>query len=153
MLTRRSVRSERTRSRGRRRRGMSLVEVTIALAILGFGILAAAAAQLSAMKFSVTSRERTEAQYLAQQQLETFMSLPPAVLVTLDTGGIYSPAVETIGPDLSIGLSDEYQRDYMVEPNELPATTGVFTMRVRVSWTGATGNSESVVLESFRAGA
>jgi len=137
----------------RRRRGMSLVEVTIALAILGFGILAAAAAQLSAMKFSVESRERTEAQYLAQQALEAYMSMPASVLTANATGASYSAVVETLGPDLANGLSGQYQREFKITPDATAQTVGVFTISIRVSWTGNRGVSENVVLHSFRAGA
>jgi Tfp pilus assembly protein PilV len=132
---------------------MSLVEVTIALAILGFGILAAAVAQLSAMKFSVASRERTEAQYLAQQALEAYMAMPASVLATNDTGPAYSGTVETLGPDLSNGLSGQYQREFMIDADATAATIGVYTISVRVTWTGARGTSENVILQSFRAGA
>ena len=45
----------------RRQRGMSLIETMIALAILGFGVLGAAAAQITAVKFARESRLRTEA--------------------------------------------------------------------------------------------
>ena len=57
--SRRTQSANRRWSRQRGQRGVSLIEVIIALAVLAFGMLGMAAAQISAYRFSDTSRERT----------------------------------------------------------------------------------------------
>ena len=89
----------------------------------------------------------------AQQALEAYIAMPASVLATNDTGPAYSGTVETLGPDLANGLSGQYQREFMIDADATAATIGVYTISVRVTWTGARGTSENVVLQSFRAGA
>ncbi len=131
-----------------RRAGISLLEVTIALAILGFGILGAAAAQLSAMKFSSQSREHTEAQYLAQQKMEGLLLMSGTVLTGEDTGGSYTAEGSALTPDSSFEV--DYQRSWKVSPD---ANTGMFTLDVSVSWTNPRGVTQTVNLRSSKAGA
>ena len=93
------ARSPRTRGRGqlqnilrlkRRARGsagFTLVETIVALTILSVGVLGVAAGLLSAMKMSSQSRAKTEAIYLAEQQLELFRTMTVGEVVALATGG------------------------------------------------------------------
>ena len=57
--------------------GFSLLEVMIALSVLGVGIIGMLALQVTAMKLSGDSRVKTEAAFLAQQQVEIFHTMTP----------------------------------------------------------------------------
>lgn len=135
----------------RERGGFSLIEVTIALAILAFGVLAVAGAQLSALTMSRESRLRTEALYLAQQQLETFQSMPRAGLqdALADAGYPNDPA-NPIDPDPADGLVRQFNRSWTITPDA--PENGVFTIAVQVSWNDRLGRPQNVVVQSVRSG-
>lgn len=135
----------------RRRAGVSLMEVTIALTILGFGMLAGASAQLSAMKYSSESRARMEAQYLAQQQMEMLQAMTPAAITAQfpDAAVIPDPN-NPLDPDPGDGMARQYNRSWTVTRDN--PVNGVFRIDVQVSWTSTnTGNVRSVNLESLKA--
>lgn len=64
----------RVRSTGQR--GFTLIEILIAIVVLGFGILAVAAMQTSGAQGTALGRRLTDANNLASQQIELFMTLP-----------------------------------------------------------------------------
>ncbi len=126
--------------------GVSLLEVMIAMAVLGFGMLAMASAQLSAMKFSDQSRSRSDAYYLAQQQMETFRAMNRAGieverLLTAD------PA-NPIDSDPQDGRITSYTRTWEIDPDT--PETGVYRIAVTVGWTGRFGINRAVTLESYK---
>jgi len=134
----------------RRRRGMTLLEVSIALIILGFGILGVAAAQLSSLRFSDKSRARSEAHYLAQQQMEAFQSMSAAAIeaIRLDPGYPNDPA-NPIDPDPADNYVAQFFRSWTIQPNT--PETGVYTINVQVVWTGRESNSlQLVTLEGLK---
>ena len=133
----------------RRRSGVSLMEVTIALTILGFGLLAGASAQLSAMKYSSGSRARMEAQYLAQQQMEVLQAMTPAALAGFPDGAVVVDPANPIDPDVNDATARQYNRSWTVTRDNPVA--GVYRVDVQVSWTSsATGTVRTVNLESLR---
>lgn len=136
--------------RARRRAGVSLMEVTIALTILGFGMLAGASAQLSAMKYSSESRARMEAQYLAQQQMEILQAMTPAAITAqFPNGAVVADPGNPIDPDGNDGMARQYNRSWTVTRDS--PVNGVFRVDVQVSWTSAnTGSVRSVNLESLK---
>lgn len=133
----------------RRRAGVSLMEVTIALTILGFGLLAGASAQLSAMKFSSESRLRMEAQYLAQQQMEILQAMTSIGIGAFPDAVAVADPNNPIDPDPNDGLGRQYTRTWTVTRDN--PVNGVFNVLVQVSWASAnTGSVRSVNLESLK---
>jgi Tfp pilus assembly protein PilV len=137
------------RARGRTA-GVSLMEVTIALTILGFGMLAGASAQLSAMRFSSDSRARMEAQYLAQQQMEILQAMTPtAIGAAFPDGAVVADAANPLDPDPLDGMARQYNRSWVVTRDS--PVNGVFRINVQVSWTSTnTGTIRTVNLESLK---
>lgn len=128
--------------------GISLLEVTIALTILAFGLLAGASAQLSAMQFSSQSRSRTEAQYLAQQQMETLQANSSATIAAFPDAVLVADPGNPIDPDPLDGMVRQYNRTWTVT-KDIPVA-GVYNLNVQVSWTGRSGTVRSVTLESLK---
>lgn len=130
--------------------GVSLMEVTIALTILGFGMLAGASAQLSAMRYSSDSRARMEAQYLAQQQMEILQAMTPtAIGAAFPDGAVVADANNPLDPDPLDGMARQYNRSWVVTRDN--PVDGVFRIDVQVSWTSTnTGTIRTVNLESLK---
>jgi len=125
------------------------MEVTIALTILGFGLLAGASAQLSAMKFSSESRSRMEAQYLAQQQMEILQAMTTAGIAAFPNGAAVADPNNPIDPDPFDGLGRQYTRTWTVTRDSPVA--GVFRVLITISWASAnTGNVRTLNLESLK---
>lgn len=136
-------------SRGRD--GFSLTEVTIALAILAFGVLAVAGAQLSALTMSRESRLRTEATYLAQQQMESFQAMPEQGLQNALADANYpNDPANPIDPDPADALVRQFNRSWTITPDA--PENGVYTIAVRVGWNDRLGRPQNVVVQSVRSG-
>jgi len=145
------TKTNREEMRNRRRQGMTLIEVIVALAILGFGMLAMAAAQLSSLKFTDNSRERSEAYYLAQQQMEAFQVMSPSALEDVRTAATYpNDTANPLDPDAADATTAAYFRSWTITPNSPEA--GVYTVRVQVTWTGRHGINRSIAIEGYKAG-
>ncbi len=56
--------------------GFTLIEVMVALTIMTIGVLSIGVAQLSALRISSMSSRLSQAMYLAEEQMETFRSMP-----------------------------------------------------------------------------
>ena len=140
-----------TNQRHRRARaGMSLVEVAISLGILAFGVLAMSAAQLSALTMSRDSRLRTEALYLAQQQMEAFQAMPGAGLqAALADANYPNDPANPIDPDPGDADIRQFNRSWTITADA--PEPGVFTVVVQVNWLDRRGNAQVVRLESVRA--
>ncbi len=132
-----------------RKRGMSLIEVMIALAILGFGILAAAASQLSAMKFTRDSQLRTDAYYLASQQIESFQTMTGAEVSGVLALGTYpNDTLNPIDPDPNDGVLRAYTRSWSIVADT--PEPGLFEIEVTVGWTDGLGVPRSITIESYK---
>ncbi len=135
----------------KRREGFSLAEVTIALGILAFGVLAVAGAQLSALTMSRESRLRTEALYLAQQQMEAFQAMPSSGLLDALADPNYpNDPANPIDPDPADNLTRQFTRSWTIT-QDVPEP-GVFTILVQVGWNDRLGRPQNVLLEGVRAG-
>ena len=133
----------------RRSSGVSLMEVTIALTILGFGLLAGASAQLSAMRMSSDSRSRTEAQYLAQQQMETLQAMTPTIIGLFPDAVVVNDPNNPVDPDPLDALARQYNRNWTITRDS--PVPGVFRVSVQVTWVSSTtGTVRSVNLESLK---
>lgn len=131
------------------RRGFSLLEVMIAMAILGFGILAAAASQLSAMKFTRDSQLRTDAHYLASQQMETFQTMTGAeVRAVLNLGSYPNDIANPIDPDPNDAIARAYVRSWTIQENT--PESGLFAIEVTVAWTDGLGVARTITIESYK---
>ena len=129
-----------------RNSGVSLIEVVIALAILGFGMLGMAAAQISAFRFSDSSRERTLAYGLAQQQIEIFQSMSTDSIDAVIAAGPTDP-LNPIDPDVNDSAVMAFNRSWVISPNT--PEVGIYTVQVNVNWTGNAG-AQTVQLETFK---
>ena len=138
------------RGRSRRRAGLSLLEVVIALGLLGFGVLAAGAGQLAAVRFNGESRLRTEAFYLAQQQMEAFHGMSTASLDAQIALGPDTPDPSNpLDPDPTDSLARSFSRSWTVTANAPEA--GLNTVQVRVSWVDSLGRNRNVTIQSVTA--
>lgn len=133
----------------KRRRGISMIEVVIALGILAFGVLAAAAAQLSSVRFNRNSRLRTEAYYLAEQQMENFKSMTSTQLTAVLAAGSYpNDPNNPIDPDPNDNQVISFNRSWTLTADT--PEIGVYTIQVQVTWTDGFGVSRNVTLESLK---
>jgi Tfp pilus assembly protein PilV len=123
-----------------------MIEVVIALAVLGFGMLGVAAAQISAYRFSDSSRERTLAHGLAQQQIEIFQAMSTASIETIRTAGTTDP-LNPIDPDPNDNTTLAFNRTWTITPDT--PEDGVYTILVDVDWTGNAG-AQNVQIETFK---
>lgn len=130
--------------------GISLIEVTIALAILGFGMLAMATAQLSALQFTGESRNRSEAHYLAQQQMEAFQGMSRAGIEAARVAtGYPNDPTNPIDPDPQDTHASAFNRSWLITPDA--PETNVYTINVQVNWMDGLGRLRTVELEGLKA--
>ncbi len=137
------------RPREREQEGFTLLEVLIAMTIMGVGILAIGLAQLSSMKMSSKSRSLQQAMYLAQEQLDFFMSLPA------NHTDLTTPVVEFADPAGAINAFEEdpedgvaYTRTWTVEPNTPSA--GLSRITIFVNWDSAHISTQRIELQGIR---
>ena len=67
--------------------GYTLVEVLVALGILGFGLMAVATMQVTAIKTNARASGMSQGVTLAQAKAEDLMNLPYSAIVALDDDG------------------------------------------------------------------
>jgi prepilin-type N-terminal cleavage/methylation domain-containing protein len=138
------------RNRERRlQRGMSLVESMISLAILGFGVLGAAATQITAVKLAQESRLRTEAYYLAEQKMEEFRAMDgDAVTDAFNDTDYPNDSNNPLDPDPNDSQPRQFNRSWTITADSPEA--GIFTIVVEVQWTGKLGATRTVSIESIK---
>ncbi len=139
-----TIRTERQRS------GMSLTEMMISMAVLSLGILAAASAQLTAMKFTRESELRTEAYYLASQQMEAFQAMTPEQVADVADLGSYPNDVDNnpIDPDPNDDRARVFNRSWDIA-DDTPVA-GLYTITVTVSWQDGSGSQSSIDVQSIK---
>ncbi len=133
--------------RSARNRGVSMIEVMIALAVLGFGMLGVAAVQISALRATAQSRERTLAHGLAQQQLEIFQEMSSTSLETIRAAGVNDP-LNPIDPYPNDEQPMSFTRTWAITPDTPEAD--VYTILVTVAWADTRGTLRTVQLETFK---
>jgi len=133
----------------RRSAGIGLLEVTIALAILGFGMLAMASAQISAMQFAGESRNRSEAYYLAQQQMEAFQAMSTAGIEAARVDPSYpNDPNNPLDPDPLDTRAASFNRSWVITPDD--PETDVYELNVQVNWVDSRGVIRTVNIESLK---
>ncbi len=132
----------------KRAEGFTLLEVLISMAILGIGVLTIGVAQLSAIKMSSRSGHLSQAMYLAQEQMETFMAMPQsspfldiAVVDAPDPAGMID--IDPTDQDLTT-----YSRSWTVEPNT--PGNGLSRITITVTWNTASRGPTQVQLQGIR---
>jgi prepilin-type N-terminal cleavage/methylation domain-containing protein len=130
--------------------GFTLIETLAALTILAVGVLGVAAGLLSAMKMASRSREHTQAIYLAEQQLETFLIMPGADVEAMAAGGaVTEDSASPIDPDPGDDNATTYNRFWKIELDE--PENDVITITVTVSWKDDKGAGRSTELRTLKA--
>jgi type IV pilus assembly protein PilV len=132
----------------REQAGFTLLEVLFAMVILGVGILSIALAQLSSIKVSSKSRSLSQAMFLAQEQLDLFMTMPGA-------DPTFAAAVtdepDPAGPiDVNPGDADQttFTRTWTIEP--ATPTVGLARITVNIRWNAASGATHQIELQGIK---
>ena len=119
------------------------------MGILAFGLLGAAASQISVTKFNRDSRVRSDAAYLAEQQMEAFMAMDGAGIEAVRTDVNYpSDPNNPIDPDPNDSMPRSYSRSWTITPDT--PENGVYTLAVVVSWVDHLGRTHSLTLSSIK---
>ncbi len=116
--------------------GFTLLEVMVAMVVLAIGILGLAPMLVVSMQGNQSSRETTEAAYLAQDRIEQFRNqttISPIPFNETSTVGQYSRVVNVV--DLSVD-------------NTVPA--GVYRITVTVTWVDKDGTSRSASYITYK---
>ncbi len=107
-------------------RGFTLIEMMIAMLIMGIGMLTMGLAHLSSMRIASNSKQMSQAMYLAQEQLDTFLAFPPAA------GGTFQDPNNPIEVQANDQDLTSFTRSWTVT-RDTPLG-GVATVVVRVVW-------------------
>jgi len=138
-----------TMSRARRARaeGFTLLEIMITLAILGFGLLAMAAMQMTAMSGGRAGRHTTQAGVVARDQMETFQRVAWGSAQLAATAGWTAPVAVNNTPDGGAGAEQSYAVSWRVtnvDPSWLK------NVDVRVTWSEPNFAGRTLTISSTR---
>jgi prepilin-type N-terminal cleavage/methylation domain-containing protein len=128
--------------------GFTLLEVLFAMVILGVGILSIGLAQISSIKVASKSRSLSQAMFLAQEQLDLFMTMPGADPV------FATPVADDPDPngpiDVNPADADQttFTRTWTVEPNT--PTVGLTRLTVSITWDSASGVTHQIELQGIK---
>jgi prepilin-type N-terminal cleavage/methylation domain-containing protein len=120
--------------------GFSLIEVMISMVLLAVAMLAIGAAQLRSLQFSAESANRSQAMYLAEEQMDTFMAMATNDIRLSDVGTIQDGAnpiilaseVAVVDNTAGVGNQIPFRRSWTIQQNT-PAI-GMRTITVQVRW-------------------
>lgn len=130
--------------------GFSVLEVMIALSILAFGMLAAMAGQVSALKTIRQSRTQALAMYLAEEKMEDFQAMMTAdVIAAIADPNYPDDPANPIDPDPGDDNAVTFDRRWFIEPNALE--TGLTRLTVEVDWVSPLGFARTTTLRSMKA--
>ncbi len=125
--------------------GFTLIEVMVAFTIMSIGVLSIGLAQLTAMKIVSMSSRLSQAMYLAEEQMETFRSMPWGATFTAAVVDFPDPQ----GPITPVqGDSAQFNRSWTITPNAPPH--GLTEITVTVVWTNSNGTRQTVALRGLR---
>jgi prepilin-type N-terminal cleavage/methylation domain-containing protein len=134
----------------RRTAGFSVLEVMIALSILAFGMLAAMAGQVSALKTIRQSRTQMLAMYLAEEQMEDFRAMTTAdVIAAISDPNYPDDPTNPIDPDPGDGDAVTFNRRWFIEPDAVGP--GLTRLTVEVDWVSPLGFARTTTLRSLKA--
>ena len=138
-----------TMSRALRARpeGFTLLEIMIALAILGFGLLAMAAMQITAMSGGRAGRHTSQAAVVARDQMETFQRVAWNSAQLTATVGWSAPITVNNTPDGGAGAEQSYAVSWRVtnvDPNWIK------NVDVRVTWSEPNFAGRTLTISSTR---
>ena len=127
--------------------GFTLVEVAIALAVLGFGLLAMALMQLTAMSGARAGRHTTQAAVIARDQMETFQRVAWASAQLAATAGWTMPVIVTNVPDGGPGIEESYSVSWRVTNVD---ANWIKNIDVLVTWSEPTMPGKTLTISSTR---
>lgn len=137
----------RPRARRARAEGFTLLEVMIALAILGFGLLAMAAMQITAMNGGRSGRHTTQAAVIARDQMETFQRTAWTSPLLTATAGWTVPITVNNVPDGGAGSEQGYAVSWRIA-NVNPSW--IKNVDVRVAWNDPNFAGRTLTISSTR---
>jgi prepilin-type N-terminal cleavage/methylation domain-containing protein len=129
--------------------GFTLLELVIAMGILAAGLLAVAAAQLSALHMSARSRSLIDAMHLAEAQIESFQAMPVASLPA--TGADPDNPLDRDGQPLDPTAKDQtsFNRSWTIVPDD--PETGITNITVTIDWLDPdVGVTRSTEIQSWK---
>jgi len=130
-----------------RAEGFTLLEVMIALAILGFGLLAMAAMQITAMTGGRAGRHTTQAAVVARDQMETFQRNAWTSPQLTATAGWTVPITVNNVPDGGAGTEQSYAVSWRIT-NVDPSW--IKNVDVRVAWDEPNFPGRTLTISSTR---
>ncbi len=140
---------ERSSRDERRRSGFTLIETMVSLAILSIGLIALVFSMMQALKYTRQSRSLTHAMYLAQQQIESFHSMPGADVVALTgAAGYPSDPNNPIDPDPGDADATVFTRRWFIQPDT--PEEGIITVSVEVDWVDQIGVTRTIELHTMK---
>lgn len=130
--------------------GFTLLETIVAITILGIGVLGVAGSLVTSMKTTRESRARTDASYLAEQQMEIFrlMSTANLTLAQANPPDPGNPSSE-IDPDPNDGNPTTFTRTWEILSDD--PEPGIFKVTVIVGFTDKLGNPQTERIQSLKA--
>ena len=131
----------------RRQLGTTLLEALIAILVLSFGALAMARLHIHLRLSSDTSRQRSEAVRLAQEDLEQLRAF--SVIAPEGTARSYSEIVNTrrmIGSTTGYASNTPYELVRHVVDAGVPQARAVL---ISVSWTDRAGGAQQIALDTM----
>jgi type IV pilus assembly protein PilV len=140
-------RAENSRALRTRAEGFTLLEIMITLAILGFGLLAMAAMQITAMSGGRAGRHTTQAGVVARDQMETFQRVAWGSAQLAATAGWTAPVTVNNTPDGGAGAEQSYAVSWRVT-NVDPSW--IKNVDVRVTWSEPNFAGRTLTISSTR---
>ena len=142
----------------RRRQGVSLIEAMVALTVMAFGMLSLVGVQATLRFNNDISKQRSEATWIATQELEQMRKFTALQVVNATPGiswaEIASRTVAAYTPPQSIGNASYRVVRTVSAPAANNQTAGLVqkVIKVEVTWNDRKGDSQRVVLSGIIGG-
>jgi prepilin-type N-terminal cleavage/methylation domain-containing protein len=141
--------------------GFTLIEVMMAMLLVSFAMLAVGAAQIQSLRSGADTDNRSQAMYLAEDQLSRFMGMSIAGLPINCTASFCNDPLNPIqvssyslDPNVrnpaGVGETQRYERSWRID-TPAPLTGEARRITVRVSWeVGEDSDDTTVQLVGFK---